>query len=318
MFKSLLVPLDGSEFSERSLPLVRGIAQATGASLHLAHVHVPHPPDDLLSNPQFHFEGLDMAEYDDRHCEEEREYLTRVTQRMDGVGSPADCALLQGNVADELATYAEQVGAEVIFMTTHGRTGLSRVWFGSIADSLMHHTHLPLLVIHPDKPEHVPADVRTFEHGLVLLDGSDLAETILESAASLAQATGSRLTLTHVVSSRGLSGVGFLTPSAHIIEALDRAEEYLAAIALRLRADGIEVDTCVRVGDRPAPTIKRIAETLYADVIAIATHGYGGLKKAILGSVAEEILRSSPVPLLVRRPVIGERSSESYSPAPTN
>lgn len=318
MFKSLLVPLDGSEFSERTLPLVRGIARATGASLHLAYVHVPHPPDDLLSNPQFHFEGVDMDEYDDRDREEEREYLNRVTKSLDGVGSPADCVLLQGNVAHELATYAEKVEAEAIFMTTHGHTGMRRVWLGSVADSLMRHTHLPLLVIHPRRHEHVPAHVGTFEHGLVLLDGSDLAETILGPAAALAQATGARLTLTHVVSSRSLSGVGFFTPAADIMPAMDKAEAYLASIAVHLRAEGIEVRTCVRVGERPAPAIERIAEDLGADLIAIATHGYGGLKKALFGSVAEEIMKSSPVPLLVRRPVTGSQAAIPYSPTAAN
>ena len=54
MFQSLLVPLDGSSFSERTLTLAQNLARPHGAALHLAHVHVSHPPDELLSNTQFH------------------------------------------------------------------------------------------------------------------------------------------------------------------------------------------------------------------------------------------------------------------------
>ena len=82
MLQSLLVPLDGSEFSERTLPLAHGLAKATGASLHLAHVHVSHTPDHFLSNTQFHFEGLDLAEYETRHREEEKAYLGAMEDRL--------------------------------------------------------------------------------------------------------------------------------------------------------------------------------------------------------------------------------------------
>src|SRR3990172_2023021 len=71
MLQSLLVPLDGSEFSERTLGVAQHLAKATGASLHLAHVHVPHPPDHFLSNTQFHYEGLDLEEYETRHRDQE-------------------------------------------------------------------------------------------------------------------------------------------------------------------------------------------------------------------------------------------------------
>lgn len=76
MLKSLLVPLDGSEFSERALPLACRLARTTGAALHLAHVHEAHVPDHFLSNTQFHYEGLDLDEYDERHRREENEYLS--------------------------------------------------------------------------------------------------------------------------------------------------------------------------------------------------------------------------------------------------
>jgi len=303
MFHSLLVPLDGSEFSERSLPLARGLARATGASLHLAHVHVPHVPDHFLSNTQFHFEGLDLKEYDQHHREREQDYLDSVVERCDEDGTAVDATLLEGNIADELAAFAEDTRTDVIFVTTHGQTGMNRLWVGSVADTLVRHTNRPMLVIHPMRPDGVPADVVSFKHIVVPLDGSDLAESALEPAIEMAEATGARITLIHIVSERALLGVQFfpLLPD-DLVLAVDRAKEYLGMVTDRLAARGVTVETYVGKREVPATGIAHAAEELDADLIALATHGYGGVKRALLGSVADKVLRASPLPLLILRP----------------
>ena len=301
MLQSLLVPLDGSEFSERTLPLARGLAKATGASLHLAHVHVSHPPEHFLSNTQFHYEGLDMEEYDARHRKEERAYLAEVASRIED--AEVDSALLEGQVADEIAEYAGKVGADMVLMTTHGHTGVSRMWLGSVADALVRQTSLPLLVIHPGHHGHVPSEVLSFKHILVPLDGSDLSTAVLGPATDLAQATGAKITLCHVVSSSAVLGARIfpLLPD-DITPAMAKARTYLESLAEELRADGLEVEAHVEDHEAPGRAIAAVADKLGADVIALATHGYGGLKRALLGSVADKVLRSSPLPLLVQRP----------------
>jgi nucleotide-binding universal stress UspA family protein len=302
MLQSLLVPLDGSEFSERTLALARGLAKATGASLHLAHVHVSHPPDHFLSNTQFHYEGLDMEEYDARHREEEQAYLAEVESRL-AADATVDTALLEGQVAEQIAEYADRVGADMVLMTTHGHTGVSRMWLGSVADALVRQTTLPLLVIHPGHDRHVPDEVLSFEHILVPLGGSDLSTSVLPSAADLSRATGARITLTHVVSSSAVLGARIfpLLPD-DITPALTKAKEYLEGVADGLRNEGLVVDVHVEEHEAPGRAIAAIADKLEADLIALATHGYGGLKRALLGSVADKVLRSSPLPLLVQRP----------------
>ncbi len=302
MLQSLLVPLDGSEFSERSLPLARGLAQATGATLHLAHVHVSHPPDHFLSNTQFHFEGLDMEEYDERHREEERTYLSEVEARLDG--APVDSALLEGNVPDEIAQHAESVDADLVIVTTHGHSGVSRMWLGSVADALIRHTKLPLLVIHPGEHGNVPEAVATFKHILVPLDGSEASSAILRPVADVAKATGARVTLMHVVSSTAVLGARIfpLLPD-DITTVMQKAEEYLEGVADDLREQGLEVFVHVEEHEAPARAVAASARRLEADLIGLATHGYGGLKRALLGSVADKVLRSSPLPLLLQRPI---------------
>ena len=302
MLQSLLVPLDGSEFSERTLPLARGLAQATGASLHLAHVHVPHPPDHFLSNTQFHFEGLDLEEYEARHREQEKAYLAGWEAKL-ASETKVDSALLEGHVAEEIAEYAARVGADMVLITTHGHTGVSRMWLGSVADALVRLTTLPLLVIHPAQGGYVPPDVLSFKHIMVPLDGSDLSATILTPVADVARASGARITLVHVVSSSAVLGTRIfpLLPD-DISPALGRAREYLTRLADELVEDGLQAEVHVEEHEAPGRAIAALADKLDADLIALATHGYGGLKRALLGSVADKVLRSTPLPILVQRP----------------
>jgi nucleotide-binding universal stress UspA family protein len=303
MFQSLLVPLDGSSFSERTLRLAQNLAEPHGAALHLAHVHVSHPPDALLSNTQFHFEGLDMAEYEARDRAKERAYLLDVQARV-GDGIPVDAMLLEGPVAREIATYATRVGADLVLITTHGRSGAKRVWLGSVADALLHCTHVPLLVLHPPPGGEIPIDAVTFGRIFVPLDGSELSASILDAAVDLAEASGASIILGHVVAgSSGLAGNLFPMRPYQLTAALEKAEAYLEYEAQELRERGLDVTIAVESYNDVIEGISKMAEALGADVIALATHGYGGLRRALAGSVADAILHSSPLPLLVQRPV---------------
>lgn len=304
MLQSLIVPLDGSEFSERTLPLAGRLAKATGADLHLAHVHVSHPPDHFLSNTQFHYEGLDMEEYEQRHRKEERAYLDGVVARVRTEAPEVNAVLLEGDVSEEISRYAEDVGADMILITTHGHTGVSRMWLGSVADALIRETGLPLLVIHPGEHGSVPEDVMSFQHILVTLDGSELSEAILQPATDVARATGARFTLVHVVSPSAILGARvFPLMPDDTTPAMETAEVYLEEMAERLRSRGVQqVDVCVEEHDVTHQAIADIGMKRDADLIAMATHGYGGLRRALLGSVADKVLRSSPLPLLVKQP----------------
>lgn len=303
MLQSLLVPLDGSAFSERSLPLACGLARASGARLHLALVHVPHPPDQLLSNTQFQFEGVDMDDYDARHREEEQAYLAEVVGRIANGHTRVDSAILEGEVADELAAYALKVASDVILITTHGHTGLSRMWLGSVADTLVRHTTLPLLAIHPSESGDAPTDLSTIEHILVALDGSEMGEKVLPVAADIARATGADLTLLHVVASTATMGPRlFSIMPDDVVTAMEMADAYLEDVKDRLSAQGLEVQAQVAEHEVPSHAITEISGRIGANLIAMATHGYGGLRRALLGSVADKVLRSSPLPVLLVRP----------------
>jgi len=304
MLRSILVPVDGSKFSESSLPLATEIARAAGAKLYATLVHVPYEPDQLLANTPFQFEGVDMAEYDAHRLERDREYMADLGSRLSRDGVCVESRVLEGrSVADALAGHAAVLGSDIIVMASHGHSGVSRAWLGSVADQLVRHSVTPLLVSRP-APEASPVAGKV-THILVPLDGSDLAESVLEPAAELARATGARMTLAHVISIITVLGPRILPLVQHELEPeLERAAAYLERVAARLRTEGLEVDIKAFHGKTPALALSEMAEKLDVDVIAMASHGYGGLKRALLGSVADKLLRVSSLPVLIARPSV--------------
>ena len=306
MFDALLVPLDGSPFSEHSLPLAAALSRSSGARLHLAHVHLDHSPDGLLSNTQFQFEGLDMGEYEDRHRADERDYLAEVARRLkDETDVSPEQILLEGDVADALESYALETGPALILMTTHGRTGVSRAWLGSVADLLVRRTHLPVLLVQPPEASRGQEARASVKRILVPLDGSDLSEKVLGTVRRIASALHSQITLAHVVQPLvHVAARALPLPSGHVEERRRKAEEYLAGLATQLGRDGLEADTLVVTDASPAMAILKAAETVGADLVAMSTHGYRGITRAVLGSVADKVLRASPVPVLVERPTM--------------
>jgi len=139
---------------------------------------------------------------------------------------------------------------------------------------------------------------------LIPLDGSPLAEKALEVAEPLALAGGLELLLLRVVPvAPPLVVEGRMIMTADEVAAMERrdAEVYLAMVAAGLRARGLRVRRLLRVGD-PARAILAAAEAERATLIAMATHGRGGLGRLLFGSVTARVMRASPIPVLTVRP----------------
>ncbi|MFH1762641.1 MAG: universal stress protein [Gemmatimonadota bacterium] len=304
MLDQLLVTLDGSDFGEHALPFARCIAEKTGASVDLCHVSCCDPPTDLLQNTPFQYEGVNMEAYAEKHAEEQRRYLGAKAMALQALlpGQGVSSTLLEGYVTEALERQAEAINAKLVIMTTHGRTGVSRAWLGSVADSLVRHSSFPLLVIRPLEDGKTFPTAR-FEHFLVPLDGSAVGEKILVPAVKLGKAMGSRFTLLHVVAPHVTMGARVSPlPAGRLRERLEKAEEYLSAVAERFKGEGVEVEVMIESHFAPARAILNTAEAQSVDLIAIATHGYTGVKRAILGSVTDKVLRAAKWPLLLDRP----------------
>jgi nucleotide-binding universal stress UspA family protein len=203
-------------------------------------------------------------------------------------------------VADEICATGESQGVGIIVMSTHGRSGLGRWLYGSIADQVLRKAHVPVLLIsaacdHP-WPERGPLRI------LVPLDGSDLAEAVLGSASDLAALLQAKLVLVSAVGPREYPpNDGVLVVRFGLDSELRETREYLKGVAKRLRGSGASVEAIAEVG-RAGRVIDAIARERKVDLIAMTTHGRSGLARLTLGSVATETLQRTAVPLLLTRP----------------
>lgn len=298
MYRTLLVPLDGSEFSEEALPLAFVLTGKMGAELHLAHV-LRMAPDMDFKTPQG-----DLT-WREKIREGAEGYLEGIAGDAREQGLSTLTAVLDGRVVPTLKDYVEEQGVDLVVMTSHGTGGVQRWWLGSVADGLIRTTHADVLLVRPwdDTEDREPTESR-FAHLLVPLDGSELAETALESALVLAERFNAQVTLLRVVpapvelkSIYGVSGVE-VAGKGHE-ERVREAQEYLDAIAARYPGANLQL----RVGKSGAPAegIVDAARVVEADLIVLSSHGRGGVERLVLGSVTDKVVRSTTRPVLVVR-----------------
>jgi nucleotide-binding universal stress UspA family protein len=306
MFRRLVVPLDTSPLSEQAAYKAAAIARSTRATLHLVHVYAPRlPAFDGGAVIDEQILALDRKQYE-RH-------LTRVAAELTKrFGCKTQVAMLSGVPAREIAKYARQQGADLIVASTHGRTGVSRAWFGSVADSLAREAAIPVLMVRPQDGETIKqkADAPPFERILIALDGSDQSESVLADLRALKTSDRARHLLVEVVNPVALPILdypdgGIVMPMAQDQGATElevaRATSYLAGIAHRLEREGAaDVDPVVHVAAAAAPAIVELARMFDADLVVMTSHGRGA-SRLLLGSVADKILRGTHCSILLRR-----------------
>jgi nucleotide-binding universal stress UspA family protein len=301
MYRSVLVPLDGSAFAEHALPLALAIARRAGAALNVVQVHVPFALmyADSLSPGSYEAEA--------RVLEQERAYLDGIVKRLASLAPVAvTSALLEGPVvAEMLSGHATVTKADLVVMTTHGRGPLSRLWLGSVADEMVRRATTPVLLVRPHEKGVDLAAEPGLRHVLIPLDGSELAEQILAPARALGGLTEAEFTLLRVYGPA--IDVAPLTDAVReevegAVEQLRvRAEDYLHRVAERFSGQGCKVQTQAVIGQHPASAILDAAQGLAVSLIALETHGRRGLPRLLLGSVADKVIRGASTPVLVHR-----------------
>jgi nucleotide-binding universal stress UspA family protein len=294
MFRTILVPLDGSPFAEQALPWALCLARRAGAVLDLVRGHVLY----ALTQPAAAWAPFDPAAEAD--CQqEERAYLDAVARRLAAAATvPIRKTLVEGLETEGLLKRVQDGRADLVVMATHGRGPLGRFFFGSVADALVRGASVPVLLVRPRgaAPDLLPGPA--VANVLVPLDGSRLAEQALGPAAELARLLLAPCTLLRVLGPFGLAA-GPAPP-----EGVRRAAAgaYLETVADRLRGRGVPVRTRVTLAAHPARAILSEGRAQEGTVIALATHGRGGLPRVLLGSVADKVLRATHGPVLVYRP----------------
>ena len=303
MLSLILVPFDGSAFAERALPAALAIARATGAAIELVHVHEPLPPSG----------GAPM--FDTRLDQESRANVCRTLDALEErLAQDASLSIrltcLTGYVSATLEERVAASGADLVVMSTHGVGGLVRTVMGSVADHLVRHVRVPVLLVRPGALGPLTSAGPLFAHILFPLDGSDLATRIIEPALALASPTDTEFTLLHVLEvPTGLgempypsTGVPF--SQADVDHRTREITPYLEAVAGGLRARGFTTHVVVRPHTRVARCILDVGAQHDAALIAMCTHGRGDVGRMMFGSVTDAVMREAALPVLAFRPAI--------------
>lgn len=311
MFRKLLIPLDGSALAEQALVTGTAIARGADATIDLVLVHDLAPFENIRQGP------WGAPQWDEAH-----QYLTTVAAELGaGANVCATHGLRGGEPVELICERAAEVEADLIVMTSHGRTGLRRAWFGSVADGVMRSAKIPVLILRAHAgPADALAAQRRFKRILVPFDGTSTA--IFPFAASLAACSGAELTLLRVVVPIPEIAMAAGVPYAYVNAVVDdvatqrcveEAERHLADIARALSDEtGVCVHSRVIVDQSVANAIIDQAVAYDADVVAMTTQS-GPVARFFLGSIADKVVRGADRSVLLYRAAAGADLAASLS-----
>lgn len=294
--EKILVPLDGSELSALALPYAGLFSTLLDAEIRLTHVVTEGDREEfVVERDQLATLPADAAPVAAAQALPlyVQAYLDQQAERLRTQGYPVQTEVVYGLPAEAIVAVAERCAATMIVMATHGRGAVGRWLVGSVANSVMRLTTLPVLAIRGLAPERL-----TLRRIMVPLDGSSPAREALPLALDLARQTGATLLLTTVLTPpSGVFAAGLARPGPDLHGVLrEQLCNELSAFAAEAR--GIPVNTVIGEG-AVADTIGREAEYHAADLIVMTSHGHSGLHHFALGSVTEKVLHGTQVPVLV-------------------
>ena len=281
MIERILVPLDGSELAEVVLPYVEYLAGRTGAGVRLF-----------------------TAVASEAERQEATSYLTAKRDRLREAAVEATLSVTPDGEAEAILAAADAWQADLIAMSTHGRSGVMRWVFGSVADKIIHAQEVPPLLVVRARPEKERPAAVNIERILVPLDGSQLSLSILPQVEELAKALGASLVLFSGVIPLDIYPGTEMAPArvgSILDELMSQAQSFLASLEKEVQGRGVKARSVVTIGF-PVDEITRVAEEVGAGLIAVATHGRSGVNRWIMGSVADGVVRRSHLPCLMIRP----------------
>lgn len=264
----ILVPLDGSPESETAIDAVLPMARAAGAELDLLRV-MDRPDIPPRVGPA----------------------LLRMTEILWLRGVTANSDLRIGDPREEILACARERQVDMIAMASHGRSGLSRMLVGSVTEDVLRRAEVPVFVCRPGKP------LRPIERILVALDGSERAEDILHDVTPVAWRMRAHVDVVRVA--HPIIAAAGMAEAPIMIEPEDPLP-YLKKVVADLEMAGVKARAIPLEGAAGEQILRHAIES-GTDLIAMTTHGRRGLMRLLLGSVAEEVLRHAPCPVLLRR-----------------
>lgn len=287
-FTKILCPTDFSPGAERALQTAARLASQTDAELVIAHswfipsiaftMEAPFPPyvtKQIVDDAQ---RGLDDA----------------VRLATAAGAKRVSSKLLAGPPWAEVVKLLEEEPFDLCVIGTHGRTGLARILMGSVAERVIRHSPCSTLAVRLD------SESGPFSHALVPTDFSDSADRAVDVAATLVQPNG-KVDLLYVLE-LPVAYSGEAPDAAFVTEFDKRAAVALDQTVARLRARAdITVTARTRIGYPGAQTLHALDSDPTIDLVVMGSHGRTGIKRALLGSVAEKVVRHARCPVFVAR-----------------
>jgi nucleotide-binding universal stress UspA family protein len=301
MIKRIMVPLDGSDLAEQALPLASTLASAYDADLLLASVTVAVE----------HYDGEDMGLLDEGGRLAAERYLATKQEDLTRKGVRVRATVGAGRPHIVISSLCDLEEVDLVVMTTHGRSGVSRWTLGSVADKVLRTTSTPLILIHPNL-HHTPPS--TVERIVVPLDGSERAEAALRLAEGMAKRTNAKLHLVRaVIPPAVVFGAEYLPGTLPALDQMETdARQYVETLAAGLNERGLTSTTEVRTGIPAEVILAEASEP--GDLVVMSTHGRSGVDRWFLGSVADAVVRHGDIPVLVVRSWVALEKPEYATP----
>ena len=300
MYTKMLIPLDGSRTAEKVLPFARALAVTLKIPIELLGV--------LDIGVMVTHVATDKVRYLDTWIAQgERSssvYLKDVAGRLSGLS--VTCAVERGRPAEVIIERAAADRGTLITMATHGRSGINRWLLGSVAEKVLRGTTNPLFLVRGNE-ESTTDGAPAMKSIVVPLDGSELAESVLPTVVEVAKALDFEVVLCRVyeLPASAYYGAEDYLPNYDALKAQvkDEASNYLEQKVEVLKEKGLaKVSSVVLEGTGPDEIIQ-FAQAHPDSLVAMCTHGRSGVKRWVLGSVTEKVVRHSGDPVLVVRAV---------------
>jgi len=290
VYDTILVPTDGSEHADRAAEHALALAAAFDAEVHVLAV-----ADVRAAAGLFSAGGVD-SEFVERIEARAREHATATG---DLAGDRAvETAVRRGDPSDVILEYAADVDADLLAMGTHGRSGVDRALAGSVTEHVLRRADIPVLTARTTERSAVGDG---YDDVLVPTDGSEWAEAAVDHAVAIAERTNARVHAVSVVDIGDISAAEY-APTRELLDHMrDMAQGATDQVARRANEAGVDVTTGVREG-RPSAEILDYAAAEGVDLVAMGTRGHGGIRRLLLGSTTERVVRRAEVPVLAVGP----------------
>lgn len=297
-FSRILLPLDGSGLAEQILPLVEWAAAGFGSSVELLQIVQAKSIAEEAA-----WRGSKIKEVEADTIQKAGRYLSELSRNIRIDPKKVSRQVVIGDIPEAILASAGPTDSSLIAMSTHGRSGVRRFLLGSVAGKILNASNNPILLYSPieDNKSRGKLQIRNL---IVPLDGSELAEAVLPYVHDFAKALNLNVILLRVVEPP-YSYMDYSEYSSMPVdfekEKLDEAKVYLEQKASRLGQLGLKEAMVSFVVGKAADEIIDLAKNTPSSMIAISTHGRSGLGRWALGSVADKVVRSADVPVLIVR-----------------